>query len=227
MVNRPRKPLDRRRVVNAAVEYIDLHGVADLTMRRLGAALGVEAMALYRHISGRDQLLDAVVKQVIDDLFDDPRLKDDAGSWEEYVFRIANAIRDMAILHPKIFPLIATRPPDAPWIRPPLRSLRWVENFLSSLKRHGFDDAAAVTAYKAFTSFILGSLLLEAASRGGDPAVIEPMAESSVGEQVEAYPNVRRLQGRLAEDHNEREFEDGLEELIDRLRPLLISSNTY
>nr|WP_244954115.1 TetR/AcrR family transcriptional regulator C-terminal domain-containing protein [Spelaeicoccus albus] len=219
--------MDRRRVVDAAIDYIDRHGVVDLTMRRLGATLNVEAMALYRHIPGRDQLLDAVVKQVIDDLFDDPRLKDDARSWEEYIYRIANAIREMAISHPKLFPLIATRPPDAPWIRPPLRSMRWIENFLSSLKQHGFSDAAAVTAYKAFTSFILGALLLEAASRGGDLAEIVPMSESSGAERAESYPHVERLQSLLAEDHNEREFEDGLEELIERLRPLLTSENSY
>src|SRR5918911_4494229 len=57
-----RTPLDRRRVLAAAVEFIDEHGLETLTMRRMGAHLGVEGMALYRHVTGREDLLDGVVE---------------------------------------------------------------------------------------------------------------------------------------------------------------------
>src|SRR4051794_35155936 len=50
--------LNRHRVVRAAIQYIDTNGLPDLTMRRLAATLGVEAMSLYKHVSGRDNLLD-------------------------------------------------------------------------------------------------------------------------------------------------------------------------
>ena len=56
-----RIPLDRTRIVNAAVAFIDAEGLAGLTMRRLGATLDVEAMSLYRYVPGREELLDAVV----------------------------------------------------------------------------------------------------------------------------------------------------------------------
>ena len=48
----PRRPLDQMRILRAAVEFIDVNGLGRLTMRRLGARLGVEAMALYRYVPG-------------------------------------------------------------------------------------------------------------------------------------------------------------------------------
>lgn len=216
--------LDRRRVVTGAIGYIDRHGVETLTMRRLGSALGVEAMALYRHVDGRGPLLDAVVERLIDDLFQDPRMREDPQSWEDYLQRVANAIRDLALAHPKAFPLIATTPPEFPWIRPPLRSLRWVDHFLNSLKGYGFADADAVGAYKAFTSFLLGYLMLEAAAQstaltmGPAPDDTATVEENTSSRLLEAYPAVDTMQHLLTQDHAAREFNDALDELIERLR---------
>ena len=47
-------------IVAAAIELLDREGPDALTMRRLGAELGVEAMSLYRHVPSRDALLDAL-----------------------------------------------------------------------------------------------------------------------------------------------------------------------
>jgi hypothetical protein len=67
-----RSGLDQRRILGAAVQFIDENGLRMLTMQRLGAYLGVEAMALYRYIPGREALLDGVVETVVDELFGDP-----------------------------------------------------------------------------------------------------------------------------------------------------------
>src|SRR4029077_19492902 len=63
--------------------------------------------------------------------------------------------------HPHAFPLVATRPPTAPWVNPPLRSLRWVEAMLTGLAAEGFSDEQVLFTYRTFNSFLLGSLLLE------------------------------------------------------------------
>ena len=53
----PRQGLDRGVIVQAAIRVIDRNGTHGLTMRGLGQQLGVEAMALYRYVAGREDLL--------------------------------------------------------------------------------------------------------------------------------------------------------------------------
>src|SRR6478672_1288724 len=156
----PRGPLDRRTILLAAVTLIDEHDLRHLTMRNLGSQLGVEAMALYHYVHGREDLLDGIVELVIDDLYGDPDVHMSTRDWQDYLQRLA-------LTHPQVFPLIATRPPAAPWVRPPLRSLRWMESFLETLHGAGFSDEASVAAYRAFSSFLLGHLLLEVSAQGG------------------------------------------------------------
>ncbi|GAA2007371.1 TetR/AcrR family transcriptional regulator C-terminal domain-containing protein [Nakamurella flavida] len=219
---RVREPLDRRRILTAAIQLIDEDGLRRLTMRRLGAHLGVEAMALYHHVPGREDLLDGVVESVVDELYDDPEVYLEATDWQEYLQRLSHGLRRIALKHPKVFPLLATRPPAAPWLHPPLRSLRWTESFLTTLRACGFDDRAAVAAYRAFSSFLLGHLLLEVA---GLDAQITPLDEpdetaTPAGTDLSEYPVIDRLSGALAEDRSAEEFEDALEQLLDRLQLL-------
>ncbi|RFU22102.1 TetR/AcrR family transcriptional regulator C-terminal domain-containing protein [Geodermatophilus marinus] len=218
-----RGSLDRRRVLGAAVEFIDEHGIDALTMRRLGAHLGVEAMALYRYVPSREHLLDGVVETVVDELYGDPDVHLTAShGWQDYLQRLAHGVRRIALAHPAVFPLVATRPPAAPWIRPPLRSLRWVESFLSTLTDHGFPDEAAVAAYRAYTSFLLGHLLLEISQRGVPiSSRDDPDPQSGAGTDLGRYPSVVRLEPLLREDESAAEFEEALENLLDRLDRLL------
>ena len=222
-----RTPLDRRRVLAAAVEFIDEHGLEALTMRRMGAHLGVEGMALYRHVTGREDLLDGVVELVVDELYGDPEvyLAPQHG-WQDYLQRLAHGVRRIALAHPALFPLIATRPPAAPWVRPPLRSLRWLESFLDALTGHGFSDEAAVAAYRAYTGFLLGHLLLEVAQQGVPiTALDDPEGAPDAGEQSLAdFPLVRRLAPLLSEDESAAEFEESLENLLERLQRVLRES---
>ncbi len=136
-------------------------------MRRVGQRLKVEAMSLYGYVANREALLDAVVDSIIDELWADPQVPfQPEDGWQDYLSRLAYGVRRFAIAHPRAFPLVATRPPEAPFVRPPLRSLRWLEAFLSALRREGFTDEAILYAYRAFTSFLLGHLLLEAGATG-------------------------------------------------------------
>ena len=218
-----REPLDRHRILLAAVEFIDEKGLRALTMRRLGDRLGVEAMSLYRYVPGKDNLLDGVVETVIDGLYGDPQVHMSAEhGWQDYLQRLAHGVRTIALDHPQVFPLIATRPPAAPWVRPPLRSLRWMENFLETLTACGFDDDAAVAAYRAFSSFLLGHLLLEVSAQGADIGPVEEKDPSTpAGADLGSYPRLRALRSALSQDHSAEEFEQSLESLLDRLESTL------
>lgn len=216
--------LSRTLIVETALEQIDRSGAQGLSMRSLAQELGVEAMSLYRHVHGREDLLEGVVALLMTDLTADldEELTD---HWQGFLQVVAHRVRQIAVDHPRAFPLIATRHPAAPWLRPPLRSVEVVETFLAELLGHGFTDAQAVDAYRSFSSFLLGHLLLEAAVRGAETAPVEePLDEGDADiperdGQVELrdVPNVQRLRPLLSEDRAAEEFEVSLEALLDRL----------
>lgn len=212
-----RVPLSRERIIEAAIAYIDEHGLPGLTMRRLGTTLGVEAMSLYRYVAAREDLLDAVVETLVDEMERDADvINSPEHGWQDFLQRLAHGVRRVALSHPQAFPLVASRPAEAPWLRPPLRSLRWVETFLAGLREEGFGDEAAVAAYRAFTSFLLGHLLLEVSALGADVGPLDILSDSD-DRSLEPYPHVRRLAPHLEEDHSAVEFEESLENLLDRI----------
>ena len=100
--------------------------------------LGVEAMSLYRYVNGREDLLEGIVDHMVPQLHlgTGPHELGPADGWQTYLQWLAHGARALARDHPRVFPLIATRHPAAPWIRPPLRSLRLVEDFLATLDLH-------------------------------------------------------------------------------------------
>ena len=211
-------PLDRRRIVSTAVDFIEEQGLAALTMRRLGQELGVEAMSLYRYVPGKEDLLDAVVESLMEGMRDDDDvLRSPEHGWQDFLQRLAHGVRRVALAHPVCFPLIVSRPTEAPWLRPPLRSLSWVETFLEGVISEGFSPGSAVVAYRAFTSFLLGHLLLEVASLGADVGPLDVIADDADQQSLGDYPRVESLRGALSEDHSATEFEEALENLLDRL----------
>ncbi len=216
-----RAGLDRKRIVDAAVRYIDTHGLRDLTMRRLGRYLGVEGMALYRYVPGREALLDAVVESVVDELYGDPDVPLEAhAGWADYLQRLAHGLRRIALAHPEVFPLVATRPPAAPWVRPPLRSLRGIESLLRVMADAGFSDEDAAAVYRSFSSFLLGHLLLEVSALGVETGPVEEPAVPPP-DDLGAYPLLRRLRGPLSQDHATTDFAEALEALLDRVALLI------
>src|SRR5205085_4812067 len=61
----PRIPLSRARILVAALELADEAGIESVTMRKLGQALGFEAMSLYNHVSNKDDVLDGILDLVL------------------------------------------------------------------------------------------------------------------------------------------------------------------
>ncbi len=160
--SRPGRGLSLDRIVTATLELVDEQGIGAATMRAVASRLGVRSMSLYRYVEDRDELLDAVVERIVNELGDDPEVQlRPAEGWRQYLTGMAQGVRRYARAHPHAFPLVATRPPEAPWVNPPLRSLRWVESMLSGLGDEGFTDEQVLFTYRTFNSFLLGYLLLE------------------------------------------------------------------
>jgi TetR/AcrR family tetracycline transcriptional repressor len=227
-----REPLSRPVVLRAAVSFADEHGLNALTMRRLGQSLGVEAMSLYHYVNGREDLLEGMVTEVVDGVqLPAAATLGPTDGWQAFLQHAAHDVRRVATEHPNLFPLLATHPPAAPWLRPPLRSLRLVEEFLSGLVERGLPEDAAVEVYKVFTSFLLGHLLLEVSQLGADTSPPEepldeggataPTTDATGGADGELdlseCPTVLRLRPELSVHQPAEDFEKSLEALLDRL----------
>ena len=111
MVPAERPPLQRDAVIDAARSIIEADGLDGLSLRRLAAALGVTAPALYAHVAGKDDLVRAVAEGELGEIirrFDelapsDPldRLRAHARLYVEY-----------AREHPELFAILFRFPPE-------------------------------------------------------------------------------------------------------------------
>ena len=119
------KRLSRTVIARAAVSYIDRHGLPEVDDARLGSrAWGRGNGVVSGYVNGREDLLEAVVAELLDGVSAglDRQL---TGSWQGYLQTLAHAVRRIALDHPGTFPLVATRHPAAPWLRPPLAAWSW------------------------------------------------------------------------------------------------------
>lgn len=222
----PKPPLNRLLIIERATAMIDRDGVASLTMRSLGSALGVEAMSLYRHVNGRADLLEGISESLMGAIKVQPGPPlGRSHSWRSFLQDLAHEVRRVALVHPAAFPLVVTRHPGAPWLRPPLPSLPIVEAILHGLLGRGFTDYQAVATYRAFSSFLLGHLLVECPmASASTPLTHKP---HDVGGTVlrglngrcdlDGYPTLAQLQPQLIENHPEADFEQALEHLLRRI----------
>ena len=231
------------RIVTATLELMDEQGIGAATMRGVASRLGVRSMSLYRYVRDRGELLDAVVERIAGELSGDPEVQlRPAGGWRPYLAGMAHGVRRYARAHPRAFPLVATRPPSAPWVNPPLRSLRWVEAMLSGLAGEGFSDEQVLFTYRTFNGFLLGYLLLETSAMAlrdpepgdgsfaaagtvsggsGSPGVMAAAGPVPGGlspaRSARRFSVLRRLAAGRAEDQWEQEFEAGLAHMLDRV----------
>ena len=198
--SRPGRGLSLDRIVTVTLELMDEQGIGAATMRAVSSRLGVRSMSLYRYVQDRDELFDAVVERIVNELAEDPEVQlRPVDGWRPYLTGMAHGVRRYARAHPHAFPLVATRPPSAPWVNPPLRSLRWVEAMLTGLVREGFSDEQVLFTYRTFNSFLLGYLLLETSAmtlrdpKPGDGSFTGTDTISDGGGQAAANPVVGGL----------------------------------
>ncbi len=149
-----RTPLSRDRIASAALALIDTDGLGELTMRKLGAELDVEAMSLYNHVSNKRDLLAAIGDQlsleILSRAVSSPEL-----SWQERAEVLGLAWWDVAMAHPEAFTLVADEVSDS---EISARNLCAAFDIFSDL---GMDDDATSTAFHAAASYVLGAIRQE------------------------------------------------------------------
>jgi AcrR family transcriptional regulator len=145
-------PLNRERVLDAAVALADEAGIAALTMRGLGRRLGVEGMSLYNHVANKDDLLDGMVDFVFGQIGDPPRNAD----WRLAMRQRAIAAAAVLARHPWAIGLMDSRHQPGP------ANLRHHNAVIGCLREAGFSVAMAAHAYAVLDSYIYGFALQQA-----------------------------------------------------------------
>jgi AcrR family transcriptional regulator len=149
---RPR--LDRRRVLEVALGLVDREGLEALTMRRLGAELGVDPMTIHHHAESKDRLLDGIAEL----LWEEVALPTDSVDPAEALRTLARSVRDLFRRHPQAAPLILR------CSRLPRSELEVFKAYLDVLEAGGVREPAAVL--RPLLSYGLGSGYAEVSMLG-------------------------------------------------------------
>jgi AcrR family transcriptional regulator len=155
--------LSRARVCAEALALVDEEGLAALSMRRLGARLGVEAMSLYRHVRDKADLLDALHVAVLGSLRVDQAA---AGDWRAAVGGATRALRQALLAHPNVAPLFTSLKLRAP------EAAATVETTRAALRAAGLSPDAAIQSVEVVGIFAIGHCLFETSNPSTEPARI-------------------------------------------------------
>ncbi|MFE3755232.1 TetR/AcrR family transcriptional regulator [Nocardia tengchongensis] len=213
--NHPRTaPLTRAAMLTAALEIIDRDSVDQLSMRRLGQALGRDPMVLYRHAANKAALLEGVAELVLAQLTVDPADTD----WRHQLREIAREYRKVAVAHPNTVPLLVTLPLATPLALRPLGTLRPLEHILDLLTRADFSGADALHIYRALFGFLHGHILNELQELVEHPEETDDVLRLGLHHlPIGEFPLLRGLATDLAAYDGATELERGLDILLSGL----------
>ncbi|MER7463065.1 TetR/AcrR family transcriptional regulator C-terminal domain-containing protein [Streptomyces sp. NPDC097981] len=217
----PRAPLNRDRVLRAAVALADGIGIESLSMRRLAQELGVVPMALYKHVANKEQLLDAMVEAVVGEI-DAPAPGSD---WQSAVRQRVLSARAALLGHPWAAQVIRSRTGPTPAV------LAYMDSVIGMFRTGGFSVDLTHHAMHALGSRILG-FTQELFDAGPDP---DPQQAALPPEAAAAYPHVAELAMAAAHDgdsvvgpgcDDQFEFEFALDLLLDGFERLRLQGWT-
>ncbi len=172
----PRAALNRERIELEALALIDREGLEAFSMRRLGQALGCEAMSLYHHFPSKAHVLDALVDRVLAGIpIPERRLSPGARLW-----RLAHAWRAMARQHPKLYAFIALHRWNS------ATGVALLGQLLACFQAAGLDDEAAARGLRVLGYYMLGATLDEIDGYGQGRSSLEPLDEQTLAARFPA-----------------------------------------
>src|SRR3954463_7249391 len=209
----PRKGVTREQVLTVAVALADEAGIEALSMRRLGQALGVEAMSLYNHVAGKEALLDGMVDLVFAEI-ELPSGED----WKKSLRQRAISMREALTRHRWAGGLMESRATPGP------TTLRSHDAVIACLLRAGFSMALTAHAFAAVDSYVYGFALQEGGLPFDTPEQTAELAQAMLAHfPVDEFPSLaaftREHVMRPGYDFGD-EFEFGLDLLLDGLERL-------
>jgi AcrR family transcriptional regulator len=204
----PRHTLDRASIAAAALELMDAGGVSALTIRSLAARLGVAPMALYNHVSTKEEILEAAREHGLAGLpAADPG--SGTGPWWDRIRRINLALHAALREHPSLVPLLVARPLAGEV------SVDAAEAQLRVLVEAGFADDAAARAHLTLLHYAIGQ------AAWSSPRIEAPDIGRAViaGLPADRYPTLAALAGPLAAaTYDDHQYAYGLDLILSGLR---------
>lgn len=198
-----REVLTRERVLVAAIELADEQGFDAVSMRRVGDALDVEAMSLYRHVRNKDDLLDGMVDAVIAQF----PARDESVEWRESLRGLVRGAHDVLLAHPWVAGLATSRPAVGP------ARLRFVDAVLGALLAGGCSPQLAHDAMHAVEVHVFAFTLQELRLQVGRAGRGYQLDHLLAGAAAEEHPHIAATLA-VAEHDHVAEFEFVLELLI-------------
>jgi AcrR family transcriptional regulator len=212
---RSRTPLSRERILVTALALADTSGIESLTMRKLGEAVGVEAMSLYNHVPSKGDLLDGL----IDLVFSEIELPSAADSWKTAMRQRAISARAVLSRHRWAIGLMESRTTPGP------ATLRHHDAVIGCLRQAGFPVELAAHAYSVLDSYIYGFALQEASLPFDTRQETSELAQAIVAQfPAEEYPHLAEFTfEHVLQPGYEygREYEFGLDLILDGLERAL------
>ena len=148
--------LTRELVLEAALTIVDTEGLEALTMRRLGRALGVEAMSVYNHVKDKPALLSGVLDLAAQG-FEPPEAP--GLDWKAWVKSWMWSARSLFLAHPQLFHVLLGNPELGPNV------LRMIDSLFGRMSAAGFSPAEQVRAWEVLKSFLFGHLVQQGLPR--------------------------------------------------------------
>ena len=204
-----RTPLSRERIVRAAVALADAEGFDSCSIRKVAEKLGAAPMALYRHVSSKEDLLDGMVDVVFGEMYP-PVIR---GDWKTELRQRGISARAALRRHPWAVGLMESR------MHPGAASAAHHNATMGCLREAGFPFREAVHAYNLLDSYTYGFALQEQTIPFDTPEESAAMAKTTVGDQGIVYPYLAEVVeelGKRGYDYTE-EFEFGLDFILDGL----------
>jgi TetR/AcrR family transcriptional regulator, tetracycline repressor protein len=198
--------LSRDHVLTSALRIVDEHGIEGLTMRRLGAALGVDPMAIYHHVPDKAALFDGLVERVLGAV----ELPEPTGRWDDDVRSAVRAVRATFLAHPYAIPLLGTRPPATE------AAFDVIEAMADILLGAGFTPQQAADGVDCAARLLIGHTLAEAGQPpGGDVDGGETAHEQTQQSlPIDRYPSLGAIELAGVPHSPDRLFELALDGLL-------------
>ena len=200
-------------IVDKALVLAGEHGLGSLSMRKLAAAMGVQAMSLYNHIDGRDDLVARLVERVVSE-YEVPRIGPD---WMEAMKRRARSMHGVLLRRPWAVAPLLSRRNSGP------NMFRFVDATLGVLVTAGFSYELADYAWNAMDNHVFGFTMQEAnfPIERGEYADVAREYQDSI--DAGNYPYLSRMSPLVmnGEYSGLHDFDFGLDIILDGLEAML------